>query len=105
LVGRKTITTGSQREGIYIRRGTKASFTNVYMANYKTAVGVEHNETIAFLNKETKIDGIEIIGATKNFAGKDNKGANVTLPVFHTTSTATGAGNAAEKPVWADFVK
>jgi hypothetical protein len=105
LVGRKTISTGSQREGIYIRRGTKARFTNIYMANYKTAVGVEHNETIAFLNTDTKIDGIEILGATKNFAGKDNKGANVTLPVFHTISTATGAGNAAEKPVWADFVK
>lgn len=105
LVGRKTISTGSQREGIYIRRGTKARFTNIYMANYKTAVGVEHNETIAFLNTDTKIDGIEILGATKNFAGKDNKGANVTLPVFHAISTATGAGNAAEKPVWADFVK
>lgn len=105
LVGRPLVTTGSQREGIYIRRGTKATFSNIYVANYKTAVGVEHNETIAFLNTETKIDGIEIVKATTNFAGKDNKGANVTLPMFHTTSSATGAGNKAEKPVWADFVR
>ena len=104
-MGRQTVATGSQREGIYIRRGTKATFNNIYMANYKTAVGVEHNETIAFLNSDTKIDGIEILGATKNFAGKDNKGATVTLPIFHTPSSATGAGNKAEKPVWADFVR
>ena len=38
------------------------------------------------------MDGIEILGATKDFVGKDKNGANVTLSIFHTTTSATGAG-------------
>ena len=47
---------------------------------------------IIFPYTDTKIDCIEILGATKDFVGKDKNGANVTLSIFHTTTSATGAG-------------
>lgn len=105
LVGRTTVATGQQREGIYVRRGTKGIFENIYIANYSTAIGIEHNETLAFLGTELKMNNIQISGATKNFAGKDNKGASVVVPNFATLGVSTGAGSAANKPSWANFVK
>lgn len=105
LIGRKTVATGQQREGIYVRRGTKGNFENIYIENYSTAIGVEHNETIAFVNSSLlKINPVQITGATKNTAGKDSKGVSVNVSSIATIGANTGAGSGASKPNWANFV-
>jgi predicted secreted protein len=106
LIGRKSVTTGQQREGIYLRRGTKGILENIYIENYSTAIGVEHNETIAFVNSgDLKISTCQITNATKITVGKDSKAAAVNVSNILTQSTATGAGSGAAKPNWANFIQ
>jgi hypothetical protein len=104
LVGRTSVATGQQREGIYVRRGTKGIFENIYIENYATAIGVEHNETLAFAGTALKMTNVQITKATKNIVGKDSKGVTVIPTSFVTTGTAMGAGNGAAKPTWANFI-
>lgn len=105
LIGRKIVTTGQQREGIYVRRGTKGIFENIYIENYATAIGVEHNETIAFIGTALKMTNVQITNATKNTSGKDSKGVSVSVSNVANLGSATGAGSGATKPNWAGFIK
>jgi len=104
LIGRGRVANGSQREGVFIRRGTKMNIDNIYIYEYATAIGVEHNETIAFLDNASKLNTVTMLGATKNIVGKYSKGFIVSLSNFVTLGAATGAGNDAEKLIWANFI-
>jgi len=85
--------------GIWLRRGTKATITNAYVANFKsTATGsgfginFDGAESTAFFTANP-LSNVTITNVTAN----TNLAANVG---YNATTTATGAGAGAAKPTW-----
>lgn len=104
IVGRGSTFTGTQKEGIYLRRGVKSKISNVFLQGYVTGVGVEHDETIANLTSgELKITTIQFTDVTTINKGKSTLGTSVDVSAVITVGTSTGAGSGADKPTWASF--
>jgi len=108
LVGRGSATatsSGAQLEAIKLRRGTKATISNVYMKGYKTGLNVEHDETIAFANAGTlKVTNVTVADITTNVSGKATAGTAVTLPAgTFVVGSSVGAGSGESKPSWANW--
>lgn len=109
LIGRGSAavtTSGVQIEAVKLRRGMKGQLSNIFMQGYAVGVGVEHDETIAFVTagslKLANGQSTDITTATK---GKNTAGATVDVSSVLTAGTNTGAGSGAVKPTWAAFVK
>lgn len=101
LIGRGATFTGTQREGIYLRRGVKGTINNVYVKGYKTGVGVEHAATFAAVGTALKVNTIQFEDVTNKTLGTPNT-QNVSAVI--TEGTATGAGStSATKPSWATW--
>ena len=107
MIGRGSIFAGTQKEGIYLRRGTKGKINNIYVKGYKTGVGVEHDLTIAAMTAgELKVSAIQFEDVPTKTAGKNTAGASATVTSVITEGTATGAGSTtAARPSWASFIK
>lgn len=107
LIGRGSTFTGTQKEGIYLRRGVKGKITNVFIKGYTTGVGVEHDLTIAAMNAgELKINTVQFDDVPTKTKGKNSAGASATVSAVITEGTATGAGSiTSARPSWASFIK
>lgn len=95
----------TENNGLKLRRGTKGSFTNVYLDSWKEGFNVENDETIAAVGagtlKATNVKfGSDLASKAK---GKKTDGSAATVDAVYTElATATGAGNGAAKPTWAN---
>lgn len=92
----------AENQGLKLRRGTKALFTNVALSGWKTGVDVEHDETIAFVGTALKITNYALTDIATNTKGKKTDASSADVSAILTgTTTATGAGNGATLPSWA----
>jgi hypothetical protein len=94
----------TENNAIKLRRGTKAMISNVYLANWKEGINIEHDETIGFIGTSVKITnvnfGTDVVSKAK---GKNTAGASINVDtVFTELASSTGAGNSAAKPTWAN---
>lgn len=95
--------TGSEQDGLKLRRGTKGMFTNVYIDNFSKGFNVENDETIAFIPTALKATNVTFNNVTTKSSGKNNAAASVDVTAVFTesTTTVTGAGAGAATPTWA----
>ncbi|GAA4032053.1 hypothetical protein GCM10022386_15190 [Flavobacterium cheonhonense] len=92
----------TENQGLKLRRGTKALFTNVVLSGWKTGVDVEHDETIAFVGTALKVTNYEFTDIATNTKGKKTDASSADVSALLTgTTTATGAGNDTALPSWA----
>lgn len=104
IVGRGSGFTGTQKEGIYLRRGVKSKISNVFLQGYAIGVGVEHNETLTNLtNGELKVTTIQLTDIPTKTKGKKTDGSSSDVSTVITEGTSVGAGSGATKPTWAAF--
>lgn len=94
----------TENNGIKLRRGTKASFTNVHLSAWKEGFNVEHDETISFVGTALKATNVNFAADVASKAkGKKTDGTSVNVDaIFTESATATGAGNGANRPTWAE---
>ncbi len=107
LIGRGSTFAGTQKEGIYLRRGVKGKISNVFVQGYIVGVGVEHDLTIAAMTAgELKVNNIQFADVPTKTKGKNTAGASATVTSVITEGTATGAGSiTAANPSWGSFIK
>jgi hypothetical protein len=96
LIGRNNAAVTSEA-GIMLRRGTYATISNVYIADFKGAAGsfgINFNgtESGAYFTQHP-LSNINIINVT----------ATSNLPVAYVAGTSNGAGNGAAIPSWASW--
>lgn len=92
----------TENQGLKLRRGTKALFTNVVLSGWKTGVDVEHDETIAFVGTALKVTNYEFTDIATNTKGKKTDASSADVSAILTgTTTASGAGNGSTLPSWA----
>lgn len=103
LVGIGEADTSSESQAIKLRVGTKASFDNVVISNWKTGFDVQHDESISYIaSQELKATNVRFENVTSKAKGKNTAGDNVSADAVYTeSSTATGAGSGASVPQWA----
>jgi hypothetical protein len=92
-----------ENDGLKLRRGTKAIFNNVVLANWKTGFNVEHDECItAVTNGTLKANNINFSADVASKAkGKNTAGGTVDVnAVFSELSSSNGAGNGVNAPTW-----
>lgn len=89
--------------GIWLRRGTKATITNAYVANFKSTasgsgfgINFDGAESTAFFTANP-LNNVTISNVTL----ATNLAANVG---YNATTTATGAGAGAAKPTWMNWM-
>lgn len=99
-----TQTTGSQKEGIFLRRGVKSNITNAFVQGYSVGIGVQHDETIANLTAGSlKVTNVQYTDVTTKTKGTSTANTAVDVSAVATEATNTGAGNGASKPTWANW--
>ncbi|WP_322551416.1 hypothetical protein [Flavobacterium psychraquaticum] len=92
---------GSEPDGIKLRRGTKAQFSNVVIDNFATGINIEHDQTIAFIPAGLFLENTTITNITNVSKGKNTLGTTVDVTAaFSAITTAGGAGNGTETPSW-----
>ena len=91
----------TENQGLKFRRGTKGIFSNVVLTGWKTAIDVEHDETIAFIGTALKVTDVKFSDITTNTKGKTTAAATADVSAVATESAiATGAGNGNAAPTW-----
>ena len=91
----------TENQGLKMRRGTKATFSNVVIVGFKTGIDVEHDETIAGVGTALTVTNVLFTDVTTNTKGKDTAGVAADVSAIATISaTATGAGSGAVAPSW-----
>jgi hypothetical protein len=100
----------TENQGLKLRRGTKGVFSNVVLAEWKTGIDIEHDETVAAVTAGTlKATNVLFTNVASKAKGKgtDPDGSGpLTAPTanvdasFIESATATGAGNGAGAPTW-----
>lgn len=98
LIGRNSAAVTSEA-GIMLRRGTKGTINNVYIANFKGSTGsygINFNgaETQAFF-LASPVTNVSINNVSENSNKPENYTAN---------ANATGAGSGAAKPTWMSWM-
>lgn len=93
----------TENDGIKLRRGTKAIFTNVYLNGWADGFDVENDETIAFVGTLLKANNVTLVDFANKTKGKNTAGTTVDVAgvIATETTTATGAGSGASLPSWA----
>lgn len=96
-------TGGPEPQAIKLRVGTKAIFDNVVLSNWKTGFDVQHDEGIAYVgNGQIKATNVRFINVGTKSVGKNTAGVESDITVLFTENeNATGAGNGAGVPAWA----
>ena len=90
----------TENQGLKLRRGTKAMFSNVVLSGWKTGVDVEHDETIAFVGTALKATNVSLTDIATNTKGKNTDATPADVTAVLTEGAATGAGNGAAAPTW-----
>jgi len=89
---------GSEPQGIELRRGTKANIDNVVLKNWKLGVRVSGDISQGFTNtNDLKVTNVNFIDCISDI----NVGTIGNPAAITTNSNATGAGNGASVPTWA----
>jgi hypothetical protein len=91
----------AENSAIKLRRGTKATFTNVYLSQWKVGADIEHDETIAFIGTALKFANVTFNEVASPFKGKNTAGVSANVAAAITEGVSTGAGAGAGKPSWA----
>lgn len=88
---------------IKLRVGTKGSFDNVVLKNWKTGIDIQHDETIDGITSQAlKLSNVRFENVTTHSKGKNTAGDSVDVSNAYTeNANATGAGNGAGVPTWA----
>ncbi|MCU0328958.1 MAG: hypothetical protein MUE53_08205 [Chitinophagales bacterium] len=105
LIGRG-IASSVQKEGVYLRRGVRSNISNIFISGFATAIGVEHDETIAGIasgNLKLNPVAFEAGGFTTKTLGKNTAKTTVDVSAAVTEGTNTGAGAGKDKPSWANW--
>lgn len=94
---------GPEPQAIKLRVGTKAIFDNVVLSNWKAGFDVQHDEGIAYVgNGQIKATNVRFINVGTKSVGKNTAGVESNITVMFTeNANATGAGNGAGVPSWA----
>lgn len=93
----------SENDAMKLRRGTFGNISNVVVANWKTGLNIEHDETINAIGSGLTITNIAFTQDVPSKAkGKATNGDAVEVNnSFTESSAATGAGNGENQPAWA----
>ncbi len=97
-----------ENDGLKLRRGTRGVFTNVIVSGWADGFDVEHDESIAGVGTALKANNVTFLDVTRKSTGRTTAVQPATAgvsadvsAVFAETTTATGAGNGVEIPLWA----
>lgn len=96
-------TGGPEPQAIKLRVGTKANFDNVVLKNWKTGFDVQHDEGIAYVaDGSLKATNVRFENVETKSVGKNTAGVESDITAMFTENpAATGAGNGADVPAWA----
>jgi len=94
---------GPEPQAVKLRVGTKASFDNVVLKNWKTGFDVQHDEGIAYVaDGSLKATNVRFINVGTKVVGKDTAGEIKDINSMITENdAATGAGAGDGVPTWA----
>lgn len=100
--------TYSENHAIKLRRGTRATISNVALAGFSRGIDIEHDETIAGIATQAlRLTNVSFTDITTTSVGRATvvppatSGVSVDVTAAFTTSaTATGAGNGIGVPTW-----
>lgn len=102
LVGIGESDTSSEHQAMKLRVGTKAQFDNVVLSNWKVGFDVQHDESVGYAGTDLKATNVRFDNVTTKSVGKNTAGATVDVSAVYTeNASATGAGNGAGVPNWA----
>jgi hypothetical protein len=102
LVGTGANDTSSEHQAMKLRVGTKAIFDNVVLSNWKVGFDVQHDESVGYSGTDLKATNVRFDNVTTKSVGKNTAGATVDVSAVYTeNASATGAGNGAGVPTWA----
>ncbi len=87
---------GQEPQGMELRRGTKGSINNVVLRNWNLGVRVSGTNSQGFLGADLTITNVRYIDVTTNTSIGTGNAAGITA-----NPNATGAGNGAGVPTWA----
>jgi len=91
----------TENQGLKMRRGTKAIFSNVVLSDWKTGIDVEHDETIAGVGTALKVTNVNYVAIATKTKGKKTDGTTADVSAVATESTvAVGAGSGVNAPSW-----
>lgn len=102
LVGIGESDTSSEHQAMKLRVGTKAQFDNVVLSNWKVGFDVQHDESVGYAGTDLKATNVRFDNVTTKSVGKNTAGVAVDVSAVYTeNASATGAGNGAGVPTWA----
>jgi hypothetical protein len=87
---------GQEPQGMELRRGTKGTINNVVLKNWKIGIRVSGTDSQGFLGNDLKVTNVKFIDCETNISVGTGNAAGIT-----TNENATGAGNGAGVPTWA----
>jgi hypothetical protein len=91
----------TENQGLKMRRGTKAIFSNVFLSDWKTGIDIEHDETIAGVGTALKVTNVNYLNIPTKTKGKKTDGTAADVSAVAAESTiAVGAGNGVNAPSW-----
>lgn len=93
---------GAEPQAMKLRHGTKAHFNNVVIANWKTGIDIQHDQSLSFIPSGLRITGVKFIDVATIAKGTNTAGGAVDVTAAYTINeSATGAGNGVSLPTWA----
>lgn len=93
---------GAEPQAMKLRHGTKGHFNNVVIANWKTGIDIQHNQSLSFIPAGLKINGVKFIDVATIAKGTNSAGEAIDVSAAYTVNeNATGAGNGTTLPTWA----
>lgn len=102
LVGTGANDTSTEHQAMKLRVGTKAIFDNVVLSNWKVGFDVQHDESVGYAGTSLKATNVRFDNVITKSTGKNTAGASADVnSMFTENATATGAGNGAGVPSWA----
>lgn len=102
LIGLGKDDPGSENQAMKLRVGTKGRFNNVYIQDFKVGLDIQHDETISYIPTDLKISNVTFNNVGTKAKGKNSADISVNVDQsFTETTNASGAGNGANVPTWA----
>jgi uncharacterized protein YcfL len=99
LIGLGVNNAGAENQAMKLREGTYGIFNNVYLTDFKVGFDVQHDETINAIGKTLKMSNVKFGNIETKAKFSDNVDRSAAL--YSESTSAIGAGNGAQVPVWA----
>lgn len=95
---------GGENHAMKLRVGTKAQFDNVVLKDWGTGFDIQHDESVGYVGTgELKATNVKFENIGTLSKGTNTAGTAVDVSgVYTENANATGAGNGAAKPTWAN---